>query len=491
MRKFYLTTAIDYVNAPPHLGHAYEKILADLIARYFRQKGKEVFFLTGTDENSLKNVFSAKRKKISVENLVEKNSKKFYKLKLALSLSFDEFIRTSKKKHFFGVQELWKRCQKDIYRKKYKGLYCIECEEFYKERELVNGLCPEHKKKPVLIEEENYFFALSKYQKKLERVYQKNEIEIVPKERKNELISFLKEGLEDICISRSAKRAFGWGIPVPEDKDQIIWVWFDALANYLTGIGFPQNLKNFKKWWPADLHLIGKGILRFHGIYWPAILLSANLPLFKKIFVHGYITVEGEKMSKSLKNVIDPFQVIEKYDSDSLRYFLLRESSPFKDLDFTWSKFEKRYRSDLVFGLGNLVSRILKLALKKKKFWKKGPILTEFKKEIEKGERNYHQKFFEFKFNECLFQIWSLISFADKYIDKTRPWEMIERKRGQKIISNLLFLLAKISFLLFPFLPKTSQKIKEFLGIRKETFQGLRLKKVEPLFLLKKSLPRN
>ena len=454
-KKFYITTAIDYVNASPHLGHALEKIQADVIARYFRILGREVLFLTGTDENSLKNVRAAEKEGISTKELVDRNAEKFYNLKDALSLSFDDFIRTTEPRHIKGAQKLWLACKKDIYKKTYRGLYCTGCEEYYKEEELVNGLCPEHKAKPELVEEENYFFRLSKYQKQLIEILEKEKIKIIPETRKNEILSFLNQGLEDICISRSKKRAKNWGIDVPGDPSQKIWVWFDALSNYINAVGYGTNPRKFKKWWPADLHLIGKGISRFHCVYWPAILISANLPLPKSIFIHGYITIEGQKMSKSLGNAINPFDLVKNYGTDAVRYFLLRETSPFEDLDFTIEKFKKRYNDDLAKGLGNLVSRIISLASKSK--IEKGKKIKDrlLKEKLEIARREWKKGLGNFQFHDSLRAIFDFISFCDKFINEKRPWE----EGNQKFIPDLLFALDSISELLSPFLPKTSEKI--------------------------------
>jgi methionyl-tRNA synthetase len=462
--KFYITTAIDYVNASPHLGHALEKIQADVIARYQRIKGKDVFFLTGTDENSLKNVRAAKELGILTEDLVNKNAAKFYQLKEALNLSFDDFIRTTQERHKKGVQKFWLAIKKDIYKKKYRGLYCVGCEEFYKEEELENGLCPEHKIKPEMVEEENYFFALSKYQKILKDIIEKGEIEIVPESRKTEVLSFIEKGLEDICISRSVERAHGWGIEVPGDKTQIVWVWLDALSNYITAIDYGEDGEKFKKYWPADLHLIGKGISRFHCIYWPAFLISAKLPLPKMVFVHGYITVGGQKMSKSLGNVVDPFSLVEKFGTDALRYFLLREASPFEDIDFTFEKLKKRYNDDLAKGLGNLVARIISLA-EKFKIQKSKEIQDKIlKNNLEIAQKKWKENLESFQFNEALKVIFDFISFCDKFINEKRPWE----EGNQKFIPDLLFALGSISELLSPFLPKTAEKILFQIETRKK-----------------------
>ena len=464
-KKYYLTTAIPYVNAKPHIGFALEIIQADVLARYHRLIGDDTYFVTGSDENSLKNVQAARKEGIPVKKLVDRNAKKFYELKKALNLSFDDFIRTTEKRHIKGAQKLWLACKKDIFKKKYKGLYCVGCEEFYKESELVNGLCPEHKTRPDLVEEENYFFKLSKYQNQLKKIIEKDEIKIIPQSRKNEVLSFINSGLEDICISRSAERGRGWGIPVPEDPSQILWTWYDALSNYINAVGYSDNPKQFKKWWPAYLHIIGKGILRFHAVYWPAILLSAELSLPKTIFVHGYLTSAGQKMSKSLGNIIDPFELVKKYGTEPVRYFLLREIPPTEDGDFTYEKFEQRYNADLASGLGNLVARVIAMAEKLKAQNAKRKTTTQnlkFKKEIDKTWEEYKKALEEFKFNEALGSIWKLISFCDCYIDKERPWELKNQEsriKNQEVIYNLLFVLTNIAEMLKPFLPETAGRI--------------------------------
>jgi methionyl-tRNA synthetase len=472
MEKLYLSTAIPYVNYPPHIGFALEIIQADVIARYNRLSGKEVFFLTGTDEHSIKNVKTAIKEGIEVKKLVNLNAKKFYQLKSALNLSFDDFIRTTQERHIKGAKKLWLACKKDIYKKKYKGLYCSDCEEFYKERELVNGLCPEHKIKPEIVEEENYFFRLSNYQKSLKEAIEKDKIKIIPEKRKNEILNFIHFGLEDICISRSNKRAQGWGIDVPGDPSQKLWVWIDALSNYITALGYGENKKEFQEWWQGNenkLHIIGKGILRFHALYWPAFLLSAKISLPKTIFVHGYITVEGKKMSKTLGNVVDPFELVEKYGRDSVRYYLLREISPIEDGDFSYQKFEKRYEADLAKGLGNLVSRVI--ALKKEDI----AFSQSFsKKKILDSNKEYKKALDNFQFNYALEIIWKKISNLDKKIDKERPWALPSPKL-KKILIQLFENLKEISYLLEPLLPETSEKILKNLTLKS-------IKKTKPLF---------
>jgi len=482
-KSFFITTAIDYVNANPHLGHALEKIQADVLARYHRISGEEVLFLSGTDENSLKNVRAAEKEGISVKELVDRNSKRFHELKNALNLTFDDFIRTTEERHIKGAQKLWIACQKDIYKKNYKGLYCVGCEEFYKENELENGLCPEHKAKPELIEEENYFFKLSKYQEQIKEIIKTNKVKIIPESRKNEVLSFINQGLEDICISRSAERAHNWGIDVPDDSSQKIWVWFDALGNYITALGYPKEEEKFKEFWQENeniLHIVGKGILRFHAVYWIGFILSAGLNLPRTIFIHGHITSGGQKMSKSLGNVIDPFELVEKYGTDAVRYFLLREITPTEDGDFTYDKFEARYNSDLASGLGNLVARVTTLG-GGKSFESAGIMNKEFKTEINKTCQNYKNSLDNFKFNETLSSIWELISFCDRYIEKEKAWE--ESEDQLMVINNLLFALANIAQMLEPFLPETSEKIFKQLGINSSDKEWhFKVKKGKSLF---------
>lgn len=464
--KFYITTAIDYVNANPHLGHALEKIQADVLARWRRQQDGSVFFLSGTDENSLKNVQAAEVAGINVKEFVDKNAEKFQELKNSLNLSYDAFIRTTEERHFKGAQKLWTACQKDIYKKTYKGLYCVGCEEFYKESELENGLCPEHQTKPEICEEENYFFSLSKYEGRIRELIEKNEVKIIPETRKNEVLGFLDQGVQDICISRSVERAKGWGIPVPGDAAQVMWVWFDALVNYITALGYGQeNEDNFKKWWQEGdgaVHVIGKGILRFHAVYWVGMLLSAGLNLPKVIFVHGYITSNGQKMSKSLGNVVDPFVLVEKYGVDAVRHFLLREIPAYEDGDFSIQKFKERYNADLAKGLGNLVSRTVTIAKKigvslNEKFSNSS---AELQSEIDEARTVSSKNLEDFKFNEALAAIWKLVGFCDRYIEKTQPW----KTKDSAAVGNLLFALMQISQIIKPFLPETSQKIMRLLA---------------------------
>lgn len=472
MNKFYITTAIYYVNAPPHIGHALELIETDVVARYHRILSDNVFFLTGTDENAQKNIMAAEAAGIPVKEFVDRNAAYFQELIRVLNISNDDFIRTTDKtRHWLGVEELWRACSEtgDIYKKSYTGLYCVGCEAFLTERDLKDGFCPEHLRKPEQISEENYFFRLLKYQKRLKDLIEKDELKIIPEKRKKELLNFIESGdFNDFSVSRPTERMKGWGIPVPGDLGQIIYVWYDALANYITALGYgTADETKFQKYWPADIHVIGKGILKFHAVYWPAMLLSAGVELPKKILVHGYLTSEGQKMSKSLGNVIDPFELVKKYGTDPVRYFLLREIPTIEDGDFTYERFEQRYNADLANGLGNLVARVITMA-KNSKFQtpnsKKIPN-PKFQKIITKTQKNYQKSLEEFKFNEVLVTIWQLISFCDRYIEKEKPWG--KSKKQKEVICNLLLTINEIAKFLQPFLPGTSEKIFEQLKTKK------------------------
>ena len=489
-RKFYVTNAIPYVNAPPHLGHALEFVQTDTIARYHRLLGEDVYYLTGADENALKNVLAAEEANVPAKSFVDENTTKFEDLRDVLNLSYDDFIRTSdRERHWQGAQKLWQECEKagDIYQKDYEGLYCVGCEEFKTEKDLVEGFCPEHKDKPQLVRERNYFFRLSKYQNQLQKLIEADELKIIPEHRKNEVSSFIKSGLEDFSISRTKERARGWGIPVPGDESQIIYCWYDALANYVTALGYGlEDDIPFQKYWPADVHVIGKGITRFHAIYWPAMLLSAGLELPKSIFIHGYITIEGQKISKSLGNVIDPFEVVEKYGTDAVRYYLLKAIPPTADGDFSVKYFEEVYNADLANGLGNLVSRVAKLCEKSELEFVLSEPRSWVNKNLSLRSRTLHfsprskskneknERLEEYKFNEALEEVWQKISKLDKFIDEEKPWTLGAREL-EKALNQLVEGIREIAVLLEPFLPETSQKIQE-------QFLGPEIKSREPLF---------
>ena len=479
MNKFYITTAIPYVNAPPHIGHALEFVEADTIARYHKIIGDETLLLSGGDENALKNVQAAEEAGVPVQKFIDKNTKLFFDLAKKLNVQFDIFQKGSDPKHHSSSQKLWQLCfnNEDIYKKSYTGLYCVGCELFYEKGELnEKGECFEHPgKKLDKVSEENYFFRLSKYQSKLIKLLESDTLNIVPEFRKNEILSFLKNPLCDISISRSNKRAKNWGVPVPNDPTQRMYVWFDALNIYQSGIGFALDDKKYNKWWPADLHVIGKGILRFHAIYWPAFLLSAGLKLPKTIFVHEYITVNGQKMSKTLGNVLDPLPLIEKCGADALRYYLLAKISPFSDGDFSEEKFKEAYNADLANGLGNLVARVAKLCEQKNVNLDRvrenhvNGLLEEIKTPLE-----------QFKFNDALDLIWGHIRSLDQYINRERPWKK-DLSESNQILSNIvvgtesLIALKDIAEALKIFLPETAEKIED-------QFKCPKIKSEKPLF---------
>ncbi|HZJ18469.1 MAG TPA: methionine--tRNA ligase [Patescibacteria group bacterium] len=470
MNKFYITTAIPYVNAKPHVGHALEFVQADVIARYHKLKGEQVLLLSGADENALKNVQAAEEANIPIQEFVDKNSALFKKLSEKLNVYFDVFQKGNSSNHHKASQKLWERCSKngDIYKKNYSGLYCVGCELFYEKNELnKNGECFEHPgKKLEEVSEENYFFKLSKYQNQILEFIETDRLKIIPSFRKNEAVSFIKQGLRDISISRSNKRARNWGVDVPGDQNQKMYVWFDALNIYQSGIGFGTNENEYNKWWPADLHVIGKGILRFHAVYWPAFLLSAKLSLPKSIFVHGYFTVDGQKMSKTIGNVIDPIYLINKYGVDAVRYYLLREIPSTSDGDFSESRFKEVYNADLANNLGNLVSRVAKLC--EQNNFKSENINPVANPIIDKNLKDY-------SFNIALINIWAKINLINQTINKDEPWKIEDNKKLKEKLYLYIRDIISIAHDLKPFLPKTAAKIEE-------QFKGPNIRSAVPLF---------
>lgn len=458
-KKFYITTTLPYVNADPHIGFALEIIQADVLARFYRGQNYEVFFNTGTDEHGLKIFQGAQKENIDIQKYCDIYAEKNKKLKEALNLSYDNFVRTTDEHHIKATQEFWKKCYKngDIYKKNYKIKYCVGCELEKTESELVNGKCALHPNRELeIIDEENYFFRYSKYQKKLLDFYKKNKNFVIPESRFKEIKEFTKRGLEDFSISR-LKEKMPWGVPVPNDDGHVMYVWFDALVNYISVLDWPENSKKFKNFWPG-LQVAGKDNLRQQSSMWQAMLMSAKLPNSKQIFIHGFISSNGQKMSKSLGNVISPFELAEKYGTDAVRYYLLREISSTEDGDFTYKKFEQRYNSDLASGAGNLVSRVIALAGKSN--LKSEKILnSELKEEIKKSGKKVKQGLEKFEFNEALKAIWELISWCDRYINKEKPWE--GKENSEEVILNLLFAIESIAELLMPFLPETAEKIQE------------------------------
>jgi methionyl-tRNA synthetase len=478
--KRYITTAIDYVNAPPHLGHALEKIEADVLARYYRAHGARVHFLTGSDEHGTKIARAAEAAGKSPKDFVDGLVEKFKDMRELFNLSWDDFIRTTDEaRHFPGAEKLWRELVKagDIYKKTYRGLYCVGHEAFITEKDLVDGKCSDHKKEPEVIEEENYFFRLSKYTGQIEEKIKNEELLILPEGRRNEILSLLSKGLDDISFSRPRKN-LAWGIPVPDDEEQTMYVWADALSNYISAIGYGRDEDEFKKWWPADIHVIGKDILRFHAAIWPGMLLSAGLPLPKRLYVHGFITIEGEKMSKSVGNVIDPVVLAKKYGTDPLRYYLIREIPSNGDGDFSESKFVKLYNSDLANGVGNFAARVLTLAEKSGPL-KKDALDSSVEAAIEKARKDAAAHIEDFRLHEAIAAIWTLIGFGDEYVNRHEVWKISDGAEKTKVLFNLVTILDNVAALLLPFLPETAGKIT---GSIKWSGDNLEIKKGEVLF---------
>ena len=468
--KFYITTSIAYANAAPHIGFAMEVCQADVLARYHRMKGDDVFFLSGTDENGAKMKKTAEEKGVEIQKFADENSARFQLLLDTLNISNNDFIRTTdKKRHWLAAQKLWNKLveAEDIYKSNYEGYYCVGCEAYLTEKDLIDGKCPNHQKAPEKIKEENYFFKLSKYSKIIQEKIESGELEILPKARKNEILNVIKSGLKDISFSRS-KKVLDWGVPVPNDNSQTMYVWCDALTNYISALGYGDSPlergEGCVKYWPADIHIIGKDILRFHTAIWPAMLLSADLPLPKKIFVHGFVTSGGQKMSKSVGNVIDPFEIIDKYSVDALRYYLLKEIPSGSDGDFSCERFEEIYQADLANGIGNLTARIIALATKTGA--QNSPLQKgsggDLKTKTKDTWIDYEKSLNNFKLNEALEIVRKFMSACDEYIEQNKPWELEEKEKA-KIVYNLLESLRHIAWMIYPFLPETSNKIFEQL----------------------------
>ncbi len=469
-KKYYITTPIYYVNDVPHIGHAYTTIAADIMARYQRLKGNDVFFLTGTDEHGQKIENTAAENGETPIELADRVVVRFQELWKVLNISNSDFIRTTEARHKTTVNELYKQIldKGDIYLGEYEGWYNVREESFITETQLeeINKL-PEDKRPRIdKIKEQSYFFKLSEYQDKLLEFYKENPDFISPKNRLNEVVSFVEGGLRDLSISRTT---FSWGIPVPDNPEHVLYVWFDALTNYLTACGYPENIAEYENTWPADLHLVGKDILRFHTVYWPAFLMAAGLPLPKKVFAHGWWTVEGEKMSKSLGNVVDPYQVAEQYGVDVFRYFLMREIPFGQDGDYSNGSLINRINGELANGLGNLVSR--SLGMIEKYFDGKIPEASDFleiDKEIEKNAlltaEKVEKEIENIEYSKALTSIWGFIGDVNKYVDDMQPWTLSKNGETERL-STVLWVLAEsirvINILINPFMPETSELISE------------------------------
>lgn len=461
MGKFYVATAIPYVNDKPHLGHAMLHLYADVLARYHRQAGDQVLFSAGTDEHGGKVAEKAAEAKVDPKLFADNLSLSFRELLKILNISNDRFIRTSDPGHEQRAQLIWKNLSKFIYKGTYEGWYCVGDEEFFSEQivKANKGICPDHNRPYERLKEENYLFALSKFTGQIKQAIETDTYKVVPVSRKNEILSLLSSGLEDISVSRPVNK-ISWGIPVPDDSTQIMYVWFEALMNYITVLGYPEHA-DFKTYWPADVQVIGKNILRFHAAIWPAMLIGLGLPLPKQLYAHGFIEVEGKKMSKSLGNVVAPKDVIDKYGADAFRYYLLRHIPSYGDGDFSWAKLEEAYNSELADQLGNAVSRTAAMVTK----YQKGMIgdIPVPKHDI----AAYRLAMESCRFDRALEGAWEQVRGLNQYIDETKPWEIAktgDEAHMREVLASITGSLLEIADLLQPFLPETADKIQKTFG---------------------------
>ncbi|MEI7510661.1 MAG: methionine--tRNA ligase [Candidatus Peregrinibacteria bacterium] len=477
LKPFYITTSIAYVNGVPHVGFAMESIEADVLARWARKQGRETFFLTGTDEHGSKVAKTAKERGILPQELCDENSAEFQKLGNALTLSNDDFIRTTdKERHWTSAQKIWEKLAEngDLEKRAYTAQYCSGCETFLTEKDLVDGLCPFHKVAPETVSEENYFFKLSKYSQEIAELLRTDALKIVPDFRKNEILKMAEEGFTDVSFSRPTEKV-SWGIPVPGDLSQTMYVWCDALTNYISALGYGKEVEPlhatalpFQKFWNSGevVHVIGKDILRFHAGIWIGMLLSAGIKTPDKIFVHGFLTSEGEKMSKSLGNVVDPFLEVEKYGTDALRYFLLREVPVGRDADFSRQRFEEIYQAHLANGIGNLSSRVHKLCERNSVEPLHATALRDdFTQIIAKTEKTVTEKMDAFLIHEAIQELFLVVDFCDKRMDEEKPWLANEDGTVKmELMKSLLITLRWFAMELEPFLTNTAQKMKNMFG---------------------------
>lgn len=478
--SFYVTTPIYYVNDVPHIGHSYTTVAADVLARYKRLKGYEVFFLTGSDEHGQKVEKAAQTNGETPLELADRVVKRFQSLWEKLGISNNDFIRTTQERHKQGVSAIFKQLldQGDIYLGEYEDWYCTPCETFWTETQAIDGTCPDCNRPVEKLKEESYFFKMSVYGDRLLAHIEANPEFIQPKSKRNEIISFVKEGLRDLSVSRTS---FSWGIPVPGNERHVIYVWFDALTNYITALGYPDQQGNYQRFWPVDVHLIGKDILRFHTVYWPTFLMAAGLPLPKKVFAHGWWTVEGQKMSKSLQNVVEPNMLIDTYGVDAVRYFLMREVPFGLDGDFSHASLVSRINSDLANDLGNLLSRSTAMLVKyfNGELQAPGPLSEQDLSLKEKAVAlvaAVDACMDELAFSKALQAIWDVVSAANKYIDDTAPWAMAKDPAQRQQLGTVMYCLLEaqrlIHSLITPFMPETSCTALRCLGRQQEVTEA-------------------
>ena len=470
--RLFLTTTIPYVNARPHLGFALEIVQADVLARHHRRRGTEVRFLTGTDDNSLKNVLAARAEDVPTQELVDRNAAAFAALRDPLALSFDDFIRTSRDpRHRAGVHRLWRACADagDIYRGRYAGLYCVGCEQFYGPAELPGGRCPEHGTHPRPVAEENWFFRLSRYQDRLYDLIASGRLRVEPAVRRNEVLAFVAAGLADYSISRSQSRARGWGIPVPGDPDQVIYVWWDALGNYVSSLGYGHGAGDYQRWWAGGdrrVHLVGKGVLRFHAVYWPAILLSAGEPLPTCVVAHDYLTVDGCKIGKSAGNAVDPVALVQQYGADAVRWWLLRDVPRVGDTDFTVERLVARYHEDLANGAGNLVNRVVGLVHRYRNGRPPGGTVPPvgagpLVEACRLAPQLVDEALGRFDFRRAAAAVWTIVEQANRYVERAAPWRLARAGDPalEAVLGVLLGACLELAAQLAPFLPGAAAAI--------------------------------
>ncbi len=476
MKKFYLTTAIDYVNSRPHLGTAYEKVMADVIVRFKRLAGYDTHFVMGNDEHSLNVIKKAEEMGLTPLAYCDRMEEEFRSVWKRLDVSFDDFIRTTEDRHRISVQELLLRIHAagDVYEGTYKGWYCDSCEGFKQEKDLEEGNCPLHRTKPRWLEEKNHFFRLSRFQEPLKTLYRDRPSLLEPEIRRNEILSLLESGLDDISISRESQK---WGIPVPFDPESVVYVWVDALINYASAVGFGHDEALYQKWWPCDLHVIGKDITRFHCVIWPAMLMSAGVPLPRQVFGHGFVYFRGERMSKTLGTVVDPLDAADKFGPDPLRLYLAREIAFGQDGDFSWERFEARYNADLANNLGNLVSRIASMAAKYREGLLRRPSSPSdvLRRKAEEALDRYPKAMEVYAIQDGTNAAFDLVNAVNEFITASEPWALAKDESNSERLSQVLYDSAEATriaaVLLLPVIPSSAREILRRLGDGAEPFR--------------------